>query len=139
MGSPYLRANPVVTTRPGCHDDPVCATVLIVDDHAGFRRSARARLEADGFEVVGEAVDGASAVTESARLRPGVVLLDIQLPDIDGFEIAERLTIGSDPPTVVLISSRDAESYGSRIEASSARGFLPKRHLTGAALADLMR
>ena len=114
-------------------------TVLIVDDHAGFRRSARARLEADGYVVVGEAVDGATALTESGRLRPGVVLLDIQLPDIDGFEVAERLAASSDPPAVVLISSRDAEAYGPRIGASRVLGFLPKRRLTGAALADLMK
>ena len=114
-------------------------TVLIVDDHAGFRRSARARLEADGYVVVGEAADGASALEASARLRPGVVLLDIQLPDIDGFEVAQRLAAGLDPPAVVLISSRDAEAYGARIGASPTRGFLPKRRLTGAALADLMK
>jgi DNA-binding NarL/FixJ family response regulator len=79
-------------------------TILIVDDHAGFR-SARARLEADGYQIVREAVDGASAVIESARLRPGVVLLDIQLPDIHGFKVAERLVMGSDPPPMVLISA----------------------------------
>ena len=114
-------------------------TVLIVDDHAGFRRSARARLQADGYVVVGEAADGTSALAESARLRPDVVLLDIQLPDIDGFEVARRLSAGTDPPAVVLISSRDAEAYGPRIGASPVRGFLPKRRLTGSALADLMK
>jgi CheY-like chemotaxis protein len=73
-------------------------TVLIVDDHEAFRESATALLEAEGFAVVGEAADGGAAITETERLRPQVVLLDIQLPDIDGFAVAERLSAGPDPP-----------------------------------------
>jgi DNA-binding NarL/FixJ family response regulator len=72
--------------------------VLIVDDHDGFRSSARALLEAEGFDVVGEAGDAASALAAAARLRPEVVLLDIQLPGIDGFEVAARLAATPDPP-----------------------------------------
>jgi DNA-binding NarL/FixJ family response regulator len=79
-------------------------TVLIVDDHEGFRQVARALLEADGIEVVGEAADGESAITEAERLRPQLVLLDVQLPGIDGFEVAARLGEASDPPAVVLTS-----------------------------------
>lgn len=110
-------------------------TVLIVDDHADFRRTARALLEADGFEVVGEACDGASAIAQVERLRPDLVLLDVQLPDVDGFEVAAKLSVASDPPTVVLTSSRDAGSYRRRLAGSRARAFVPKSELSGDALA----
>ena len=114
-------------------------TVLIVDDHDGFRESARALLEAEGFAVAGDAADGAAAVAAVARLRPDVVLLDVQLPDVDGFAVAERLAEGPDPPRVVLISSREAAAYGPRIGAAPVCGFLAKRELSGAALAALVR
>ena len=113
-------------------------TVLIVDDHDGFRESARALLEAEGFAVVGDAADGAAALVAALRLRPDVVLLDVQLPDLDGFAVAERLAALSEPPRVVLISSRDAAAYGPRLDAASACGFLAKRELSGASLAALV-
>jgi DNA-binding NarL/FixJ family response regulator len=113
-------------------------TVLIVDDHPGFRGWARAVLQAEGFGVVGEAADGAAAITAAGALRPDVVLLDIQLPDMDGFEVAERLRGDGAGGAVVLISSRDADDYGTRIAASPAVGFLAKADLTGAALAALL-
>jgi len=112
--------------------------VLIVDDHADFRASATALLEAEGFTVVGSAADGATAVEAVMRLRPAVVLLDVQLPDTDGFAVAGRLAQLAGPPRVVLISSRDAAAYGARIDAAPARGFLAKRELSGAALAALV-
>jgi DNA-binding NarL/FixJ family response regulator len=113
-------------------------TVLIVDDHQAFRESASALLASEGFAVVGGAADGAAAIEAIERLRPEVVLLDIQLPGTDGFAVAERLAALPDPPTVVLISSRDASAYGPRLEAARARGFIPKRKLSGAALAALV-
>jgi DNA-binding NarL/FixJ family response regulator len=113
-------------------------TVLIVDDHAEFRESASALLEAEGFAVIGEAADGDEAIAAVERLRPQVVLLDIQLPDLDGFAVAERLATGLDPPRVVLISSREAAAYGPRLEAAAAQGFIPKRELSGSALASLV-
>jgi DNA-binding NarL/FixJ family response regulator len=113
-------------------------TVLIVDDHDAFRESASALLEAEGFAVIGEAADGRAALTEAERLRPQVVLLDVQLPDLDGFAVAERLAAGANPPNVVLISSREAVSYGPRLEATPARGFITKRELSGSALAALV-
>jgi DNA-binding NarL/FixJ family response regulator len=113
-------------------------TVLIVDDHDVFRASASALLEAEGFTVVGTAADGVSALAAVDRLRPDVVLLDIQLPDLDGFAVAERLAAAADPPQVVLISSRDAVAYGSRLRAAPARGYLAKRELSGASLAALV-
>lgn len=112
-------------------------SVLIVDDHAEFRRIARALLEAEGFEVVGDAADGESALREAARLRPQLVLLDIQLPDLDGFEVAARLARRSDPPVVILTSSRTISSYRRRLAGSQALGFIAKSELSGAALAAL--
>jgi DNA-binding NarL/FixJ family response regulator len=114
------------------------ARVLIVDDHDDFRASASALLEAEGFSVVGGVADGAAAVGAVDRLRPDVVLLDVQLPDVDGFAVAERLAAMSDPPRVVLISSRDARSYGTRVSAAPACGFLAKRELSGASLTALV-
>jgi DNA-binding NarL/FixJ family response regulator len=113
-------------------------TVLVVDDHAEFRALARAVLEADGFDVVGEAADGAAAIAGAADLRPDVVLLDVQLPDIDGFEVARRLLADDPGLPVVLVSSRDRSQYGRLIEASGARGFVAKAELSGAALAGLL-
>jgi DNA-binding NarL/FixJ family response regulator len=116
----------------------MAATVLIVDDHASFRALARRMLEAYGYEIVGEAQDGASALVAIARLNPSVVLLDVQLPDTDGFVLAERLVAGKDPPAVVLISSRDASAYRRRLADSPARGFLAKSELSGPAVAALV-
>jgi DNA-binding NarL/FixJ family response regulator len=116
----------------------VRTTVLIVDDHDAFRESAGALLEAEGFAVVGRVADGVAALKAVATLHPQVVLLDVQLPDLDGFAVAERLAATADPPLVVLVSSRDAAAYGPRLAAAQARGFLAKRELSGAALAALV-
>jgi DNA-binding NarL/FixJ family response regulator len=113
-------------------------TVLVVDDHAGFRRAVRALLEAEGFSVVGEAGGGADALAAAAALRPAIVLLDVQLPDLDGIAVAERLAAAPNPPAVVLTSGRDARTFGTRLAAAPARGFLAKRDLSGAALARLV-
>jgi DNA-binding NarL/FixJ family response regulator len=120
-----------------CHDF-VVTTVLIVDDHPSFRSSARELLEAEGYEVVGEAEDGRTALAAVSDLRPDVVLLDVQLPDITGLEVAERITAAGDGPLIVLVSSRDASDYGPLVGASGARGFLAKAELSGAALANLI-
>jgi DNA-binding NarL/FixJ family response regulator len=108
--------------------------MLIVDDHPGFRGWARAVLEAEGFAVIGEAADGAAAIQAADALRPDVVLLDVQLPDMDGFQVAQRLRGNGVGGVVVLVSSRDAADYGSRVGDSRVAGFLAKADLTGAAL-----
>ena len=118
-------------------------TVLIVDDHPSFRATARAVLEAEGFTVVGVAVDGESAIEAVAALRPDVVLLDVQLPDIDGFEVATRIAKvrngGGAGPLIVLTSSREVTEYGSLVGACGASGFVPKSELSGEALTAVMR
>jgi DNA-binding NarL/FixJ family response regulator len=114
------------------------ATVLIVDDHAGFRSLARRLLVAEGFDVVGEAGSGVLAIESARRLRPHVVLLDIQLPDLDGFEVARRLEEEQLGATTVLISTRDSSAYRRRLKESPALGFIPKGRLSGAALAELV-
>jgi DNA-binding NarL/FixJ family response regulator len=121
-----------------CDDRHVPERVLIVDDHAPFRSLARAVLQVEGFEVVGEAADGLSALEAARRLRPSVVLLDVQLPDLDGFEVARRLAADADPPAIVLVSSRDRMSYRRRLAESPARGFISKAELSGAAVAALV-
>jgi two-component system nitrate/nitrite response regulator NarL len=112
--------------------------LLIVDDHAGFRVVAR-RLLSDGFDVVGEATDGAGAFEAVRRLRPQVVLLDVQLPDLDGFQVAETLAGTVEPPAVVLVSSRARSDYGGLVDRSSALGFIPKAELTPGLLLQLLR
>jgi DNA-binding NarL/FixJ family response regulator len=114
------------------------ATILIVDDNAGFRIHARALLEADGFEVVGESADGTSGLAAARSVRPDLVLLDIGLPDVDGFEVARDLAVDGPPPLVVLTSSREASAYGPRLADSRALGFIPKDELSGAAIRALI-
>ena len=113
-------------------------TVLIVDDHAEFRASASELLRAEGFGVVGAAADGAAAVEMAIRLRPQIVLLDVHLPDRDGFAVAATLALEEQPPNVVLISSRDAAVFGRRVAGAPVRGFIAKRDLSGAAVAALV-
>jgi DNA-binding NarL/FixJ family response regulator len=127
-----------VSCADACDHGGVRSTLLIVDDHEGFRASARAMLEAEGFDVVGEAADGAEAIEAVALLRPEIVLLDIQLPGLDGLAVAEQLAAGPNAPAVVLTSSRDATAYGPRLGQTSARGFIPKSGLSGEALAALV-
>jgi DNA-binding NarL/FixJ family response regulator len=113
-------------------------TILIVDDDAGFRLQVRELLLADGFEVVGEAHDGASALEAARALRPDLVLLDIGLPDIAGFEVARALSMDGSPPFVVLTSSREASAYGPRLVSSRVVGFIPKDELSGLAIRALV-
>jgi DNA-binding NarL/FixJ family response regulator len=117
---------------------PMANSVLVVDDHPSFRATARRLLQAEGFEVVGEAENGAEALMRARELRPDVVLLDVQLPDLNGFEVADMLCRNGDSPAVVLVSSRDAADYGDVIDACGARGFIPKAELSGATIRALL-
>ena len=109
-------------------------TLLIVDDHAAFRSTARALLELDGWDVVGEAPDGTSGLDAAKSLKPDVVLLDVRLPDLDGFSVAEQLTADAGAPAVVVTSSSDDPLYPDRAREAGARGFVAKHDLSGAAL-----
>ena len=113
-------------------------TVLIVDDHPAFRTAARAVLEAAGFDVVGEAADGARALEAVRVLRPEIVLLDVQLPDVDGFTIAERFSADGATPTIVLTSSRSIASLRWRLDSHPTWSFIPKNELSGEALAAIV-
>ena len=121
-----------------CDHESVGRTVLIVDDHPSFRASARAVLEADGFDIVGEANDGASALAAARDLKPDVVLLDVQLPDATGFDICEFLCGEHPLPEIVVVSSRDASDYNGLIQTSHARGFISKADLSGETLRALL-
>jgi DNA-binding NarL/FixJ family response regulator len=119
-------------------DAAVIPSVVIVDDHPGFRSFARRILEAEGLRVVGEAADGESVLGVIERTDPDVVLVDVQLPGIDGFEVARLVRARATRPTVVLISTRAAEDYGPSIRESEARGFIPKADLSASAILDLL-
>jgi CheY-like chemotaxis protein len=111
--------------------------VLIVDDHSSFRRIARNMLEMAGFDVV-EAATGSEAV---AAARTGVydlVLLDVQLPDFDGFEVARRLAAMRGRAVVVLTSARPETDYGPRVSASPVNGFVAKPDLSVPVLRSMM-
>lgn len=130
---------PIHVRAARCNDSAMRRTsVLIVDDHEAFRSSARDLLEADGFDVVGTAHDGPAAIAASMDLVPDLVVLDIQLPGLDGFEVAVHLAALPHPPVVVLTSSRAASSFGGLIDAAPVRGFLVKHELSGEALASYL-
>ena len=113
-------------------------TVLIVDDHDGFRSRVHCLLQLSGFVVVGEAATGAQAIKTVEQLRPGLVLLDVQLPDTDGLQVARRLTAQARAPIVVLTSSRDASDYGLHLRKCGAQGFIPKSELSGVSLRAIL-
>lgn len=132
------RADPDAPGR-ACDDNELMRTALVVDDHAGFRSQARRLLERAGYRVVGEAAGGESALAIASSVRPDVVLLDVQLPDMSGFDVAIRLVgEAASVSDVVLVSSREAAAYGAQIERCGARGFIWKGDLTVATLRALV-
>jgi CheY-like chemotaxis protein len=134
---PRFQGKPSVAAPTVCDDCEMVKRVLIVDDHEPFRAVARHLLEAAGYLIAGEAADAAQALEAVAAGAPDAVLLDIQLPDSDGFSVATALAAAGGP-VVVLISSREAADYGRRIEACGARGFISKSKLSAAAFAALV-
>ena len=114
------------------------STILIVDDDPRFRIQAGDVLAADGFVVIGEAADGASALEAVKALQPDFVLVDIGLPDVEGFEVARALADTRPPPYVVLTSSRDARAYGRRLTNGHFLGFISKERISGAAIRALV-
>jgi CheY-like chemotaxis protein len=112
--------------------------IVIVDDDPAFLATVRVLLEAEGFVVVGEALNGLDGVAAAAELKPDIVLVDVNLPDIDGFEVVERLADGEGAPPVVLTSIRAASDFGNLIETSRARAFIAKADITGEALAKFL-
>jgi DNA-binding NarL/FixJ family response regulator len=113
-------------------------TVLVVDDHPGFRACARRLLEGQGYRIVDEAVDGASAVIRARELRPELALVDVHLPDSDGFDVALRLAGLEDAPAIVLTSSHDRTELDPLVPDSGARGFVPKDELSREAIEELL-
>ena len=113
------------------------ASIVIVDDDPRFRGIARRLLESEGFEVLGEAADGREAITASRELDPDVMLLDVQLPDIDGIEVAAQIAAAGTRPAVVLTSTRDESDFGPELRESGARGFVPKDEISAERITSL--
>jgi len=114
-------------------------SVVIVDDHESFRAQARSLLVSAGYDVIGEAADGEAGVVAAVELRPDIVLLDVQLPDITGLEVARRIHEAPDPPAIILISSREASDYGTGIDRSGAVGFISKAELSAGTLEAVLQ
>jgi CheY-like chemotaxis protein len=121
----------------GWHD-PVVRRVLIVDDNNAFRAAARQLLERAGFIVVAEAQNGNGAIPEAKTHRPDLAIVDLQLPDVDGFEVAERLVGLDSAPQVILTSSLDGSDFGALIASSPALGFITKSDLSARAIEALL-
>jgi DNA-binding NarL/FixJ family response regulator len=112
--------------------------VLVVDDHPAFRAAARRLVEAAGMRVVGEAVTAAAAVDAARDVRPDLILLDVRLPDGDGFEVARELRRSEVDTVTVLISSRSEPNYPELARAAGAAGFLGKSELSSRTLVEVV-
>lgn len=101
--------------------------VLIVDDQLPFREASRMVVEmTDGFEVLGEAENGEQAIALVAELRPDLVLMDVQMPGIDGIETTRRIKSAPHPPVVIVMSTHESGDYVEVAVAAGAVGFVPK-------------
>jgi DNA-binding NarL/FixJ family response regulator len=133
-----LRGGTDDRSRLRCNDSPMSETVVIVDDNDAFRTQARLLLTYEGYDVIGEAGDGTSGLDAVRRLQPNIALLDVQLPDVDGFSVARDVREDVRETAVVIISTRDATDYGSAMSTCGARGFIAKSELCGDALRALL-
>jgi DNA-binding NarL/FixJ family response regulator len=134
-------SRPAANRRPGtgpCADNGVVPTVLLVDDHAAFRRRARRLLEAEGWTVAGEAADGAGGLELARRLRPDLALVDVGLPDTTGLALARVLAVLPGAPACVLVSTHDRADFEALARRAGALGFLAKEELDGEALTGLL-
>lgn len=129
----------MVTRVPCCHDGAMAdVRVLIVDDQLPFREASRMVVEmTDGFEVAGEAANGEEAVELAADLRPDLVLMDVQMPGIDGLDATRRIMSSDDPPHVLVMSTHESGSYEEPALAAGAIGFLPKSMFSMDALEEI--
>jgi DNA-binding NarL/FixJ family response regulator len=101
--------------------------VLIVDDQLPFREASRMVVDlTDGFDVVGEAESGEQAVELTASVDPDLVLMDVQMPGIDGLEATRRIMACDDPPHVLVMSTHESGNFEEPALAAGAAGFLPK-------------
>ena len=112
--------------------------VVIVDDDPSFLATVRALLEEEGFAVVGQASNGLDGVAAAAELQPDILLVDVNLPDIDGFEVVARVMEGGRAPPVVLTSIHSAADFGNLVERSGARAFISKADISGDALSQFL-
>jgi CheY-like chemotaxis protein len=112
--------------------------VLIVDDNSAFRAAARQLLERAGFVVVAEAGDGVEGLRAAKKHTPDLAIVDVQLPDLDGFELAERLRAFASAPEVILTSNLDSTDFGALFDSSSALGFIPKAELSAPTIDALL-
>jgi len=130
------------TVRASAPADPLLAmpgSVLVVDDDAEFRVRAVRLLESFGYKVVGEATDAASAVDAAVSLRPSAMLVDVNLPDRDGYWVAEALKEGGIRPRIVLTSSETRDVSTDRLDSCGAVAFVPKTELATTELTGLLR
>lgn len=112
--------------------------VLLVDDQPAFREAAAMVVEmTDGFEVVGEAENGEQAVDLVGDLDVDLVLMDIQMPGIDGIEATRRIRGLPSPPHVLVLSTRESDDFDEPARAAGAVGFLPKSSFGLDTLPDL--
>lgn len=137
---PRPRVFPVVSGRHACqhphmHDRqprasaPRAQTVLVVDDHDGFRARMRRLFERHGYRVI-DAADGASAIAGATSGSPDLALLDVHLPDMDGFAVARELRKGGMRGGILLTSTRVDSDYAERLRTCSADGFIDKADLS---------
>ncbi len=117
-------------------------SVLIVDDQEPFRLAARAVVEAtDDFEVVGEAESGEASLQLAGDLHPDLVLMDVNLPGINGIEATRRIREAADgnAPVVLVLSTYEASEYGPQAEAAGAAGFISKGEFSPERLLEAWR